>query len=180
MSDVPPTATCSDETLAASKLVLNDALGALRASYRTTAFFVERDLVWTTQTWLLREVLRRGLDITVSTEHPIEPGERRAFSADLALRNSARAVIAVVEFKYEPNHARLDVPKSKLPVVDWAAVVRDSERVRRWCAEHRCAHGLAVFVDEGGYFRHRPPPDGASWHDWSDAGVSVLITRGDA
>jgi hypothetical protein len=160
-----------------ASLLLDDALAGLRANYRSAPFFVERDLVWTAQMWLLREVARRGLDLVVQTEHAIEPGLRRALSADLAILTRARSVLAVFEFKYEPSHDREDVPKSKLPVVEWNAVVRDSVRVRRWCSEGRAVLGLAVFVDEGGYFRHRPAPDSAAWQDWPDANAAALVTR---
>jgi hypothetical protein len=162
---------------AASILVVDDALTALRMSYRTNPYFVERDLVWTTQAWMLREVERRKLDLLVRTEHPIESGPRRAFSADLALVTPRGSVVSLVEFKYEPSHARADVSRSKLPVVDWSAVVRDSERVQRWNVERRCSHGVAIFIDEGGYFRHRAAPPGASWHEWQGTDVAVLLTR---
>jgi hypothetical protein len=153
-----------------------DSLAELRAAYPRKPFFVERDVVWTVQTWMLGAVAGRQLDLTVRTEHAMERKPNRARSADLALLTSDGAVAVAVEFKFEPAHRRADVVKSKLPVVVWGDVVKDSERVQRWTSEGRCSAGLAILVDEGGYFRHRPVPPGAVWHDWSEIGVAVLVT----
>lgn len=169
-----PDGSLGDAT--AARTLLLDAIRAMRSTYRVVPFFVERDVVWTVQRWLLDEVARLGLPFDVRTEHAMEPGPRRALAADLAVLNRGGAVIAAVEFKYEPSHRRGDIPKTKFPVVEWAAVVSDFDRVRRWSAEGRCVVGLALFIDEGGHFRHREAPPCSAWHDWSESGVAVLAT----
>jgi hypothetical protein len=52
---------------------LTDALDRLRATYPEHGIVVERDLVWTLQKWLIREVIARGLPLRVFNDYGVEP-----------------------------------------------------------------------------------------------------------
>lgn len=143
-------------------------LAWLRQEYARFRFFTERDVVWTVQTHLIEAVVRAGVPLRVFSDYGIVRGERRSLSADIALVGPDGQVELTVEFKYEPSHARGDIPGSKFPVVFWGSdgVGKDVERVRAWVAEGRARVGVAVFIDEGGQFRHREPHAGSRWIDW--------------
>jgi hypothetical protein len=58
-------------------------------------------------------------------------------------------------------------------------VAKDLARIREFVDQGRARAAIALFVDEGGYFRNRPAPVGSAWRDWAGAGpggsdVSVL------
>jgi hypothetical protein len=98
------------------------------------------------------------------------PGPRRAFSADLVIRNAGKEVLVAAEFKYEPSHSRAEFAAlpGKLPVVVWGldGVAKDVSRIRTFVEARVAQVGFAVFIDEGRYFRHRPAQPGTVWHDW--------------
>lgn len=99
-------------------------------------------------------------------------------------------VPVAIEFKYEPDHARGggDTPEiwpSKLnpSVVFWGrdGVLKDVQKCKRYVSENRCDLALLIFVDEGGFFRHRPPHPGTQWEDWECSGESarsISVLRG--
>jgi hypothetical protein len=160
--------------------LFEEALSWLRARYGTYLFFTERDLVWTVQLQLLELVEERSIDLRVFNDYPMLPGTR----ADVALVSPSGAVEVAAEFKYEPSHQRADIPKTKFPVVFWDSegVGKDVQRARDFVAAEKAGTAYAVFIDEGGAFRHRDPHSGSTWIDWETDGpewlkTSILWTR---
>jgi len=140
------------------------AIAWLRDNYGNYRFYVERDVVWTLQTRLVSLIQHQSLALRIFHHFPM--GDRRGINCDLALVNPDDSVALAAEFKYEPSHRRSDIWHTKFPVVFWnEGVGHDIERVHSFVAMGAAAY--AVFIDEGGYFRHRPPHPGSTWVDWS-------------
>ena len=158
--------------------LLENALEWLRENYSNFRFFAERDVVWTVQMRLIKVIEAQQLPYTVFNDYPILPGKRRSLSADLAILSRDGSVQVAVEFKYEPSHSRRDILSSKFPVVSWGAdgVGKDMNRVQEFVAKGKARVAYAVLVDEGGYFRSRPPHPGGKWVDWGN-GVWVHCAR---
>jgi hypothetical protein len=162
--------------------IFEGSLGWLKETYRQHAFFVERDVVWTIQLALNREIERRGLPFRVFNDYAIVkgPGGRRGLCADLAILNEGGVELAA-EFKYEPDHRRRDVLQQKLPVLGWLDMQKDILRVRTFVETGVVRFGYTVFVDEGGFFRHREAHSGSSWIDSatgeSELKPSILFSR---
>lgn len=164
----------------AAEALFEDALDWLRLRYGNYVFFTERDVVWTVQLRLLALVEERGLDLQVFNDYPMLGRTR----ADLALVAPDGSVVVAAEFKYEPSHRRADIPKTKFPVVFWdtEGVGKDIQRAREFVTSGRAMTAYAVFIDEGGAFRHRDPHPGSAWRDWALDGpdwltASILWTR---
>jgi hypothetical protein len=157
-----------DEGLAVAVGLFEEVIAWLQDHYSEFEFWVERDLVWTVQSHLGQVIKERGLPYSVINDYPMLPGIGRARSADLVIRNADKAVLVAVEFKYEPAHGRADLLPAKLPVVFWGnhGVAKDIERIREFVEQGAARVAFAVFIDEGGYFRHRPAHPGAEWRDW--------------
>lgn len=153
-----------------------DVLDWLRNTYRSDEFLKERDLVAAAQKRLSDEVSQRSLPYQVVQECPIPHTNKRA---DLALLGSDNTLHLVIEFKYEPHHQRLT--SGQIPVVFWTEVTKDIDRIRRFVNEGQAQSAFSVFVDEGGYYRHRETPPGGRWEDWDISGcdyrVAVLISE---
>ena len=165
--------------------LFEEAIEWLRASYWSRPFFVERDIVCTVQLWLLDQIRAKSIPLTVHNDHPIGDfiASARRRTADLALLDPTGRISLVAEFKYEPSHKRSDILRSKLPVVFWGAegVGKDVTRVREFVETSLAGVGYSLFIDEGSFFRHRPPHPGSKWIDWLPAGpfgpVSLLWQR---
>lgn len=156
--------------------LLTDSLDWLRATYPEHRIVVERDLVWTLQKWLIREVHTRDLPLRVFNDYGVEPGLRRSLSGDLVLVPlDSPAPLVVAEFKFEPSHRRLDIDRKKLPVVGWGGVAEDAARIRRWVDAGMTQDGLAIFIDEGGFAHDRRTalPD-CEWSGWGTYGDPML------
>ncbi|MFC1596486.1 hypothetical protein ACFL5Q_00870 [Planctomycetota bacterium] len=154
----------------------------LKKHYRDYTFYLERDLVWTLQCRLRDDIGNHRAPLQVFNDYPILAGKRRSLSADLALVSTGEQtrgqVELAAEFKYEPAHNRLDVLPSKLPVVFWGndGVGKDVERIQTIVREKRALVAHALFVDEGGAFRHRQPHPQSHWESWG-GGIWVLRSR---
>lgn len=159
-----------DEDTQLASVLFEEALDWLREDYGQFEFWVERDVVWTVQRRLRSLISERSLPFEVFNDYPLLPGPRRAFSADLVIRNASKEVLVAAEFKYEPSHLRTEFVAlpGKLPVVFWGSdgVAKDVARIREFVEAGVARAGFAVFIDEGRYFRHRPPHPGAAWRDW--------------
>jgi hypothetical protein len=177
-----------NETRAGSEVaaqLFEEAIAWLRSSYWSRPFFVERDIVWTIQLWLLDQIRVKSLPLTVRNDFPIGEliANARRRTADFALLDPSGKILLVAEFKYEPSHRRPDIPSSKLPVVFWGAegVGKDVSRVREFVETSLAGVGYSLFIDEGSFFRHRQPHPGSKWIDWLPAGpfgpVSLLWQR---
>lgn len=152
------------------------AVGWLRSTYPEHQIVVERDLVWTIQRRIAREIGLHGLPLRVFNDYGVEPGPRRSLSADLALLSDRPGPpLFVAEFKFEPSHRQLDIDPRKLPVVGWEGVVEDAARIRRWVAGGLVRAGAAFFVDEGGFAQSRRAalPD-CTWNAWGTYETSAL------
>ena len=165
--------------LSAEELVL-DSISWLEKNYLDYKFFVERDIVWTVQTYLLEKIEKESLPFEVINDYPMLPGKRRSLSADLVILNNMSEVEVAVEFKYEPSHERSEYPKGKFPVVFWGSdgVGKDVKRIREFVENGKCKVAYSFFIDEGGYFRHREPHTASEWRDWNGTGA-ILWSRVD-
>ena len=175
-----------DEFTASASALIEEALDWLRDHYGLYEFSVERDLVWTVQTHLRRLVGERGLPYLVLSDYPMLAGSRRSVFADLVIRDKPTGAIVAAEFRYEPEHRRTEfmAMPGKLPVAVWGAegVAKDVSRSRTFVEQGAANAAFAVFIDEGRYFRHRPPHPGSRWVDWDvsvpgSATPSVLLSR---
>lgn len=159
----------------------------LREHYSDHRFYTERDLVWTVQRRLAQQIEQQGLPYRVFNDYPMLPGPNRSLSADIVLTPTpitppklsptgkwpqSPAVTLAVEFKYEPSHKRGDIWPTKLPVVGWDGILKDIARLYEFIAKERATVAYALFVDEGGAFRHRSPALPGSWQDW-EHGVTI-------
>ena len=164
--------------------LFEDALKCLQQYYKDSRFFAERDIVWTVQLRLLRQIEEDGLPYRVFNDHRILTGAL----TDLAILNGDSIEVAA-EFKYEPSHDRSinrggDIRASKLSpsVVFWTAkgsegsVEKDVQRVQEYVKHGKVKVAYSIFIDEGGHFRHRDPHPGSEWRDWG-AGIWVLWSR---
>lgn len=159
---------------AAAQTLMLDGLSWLQDSYDQHRFFVERDLVWTLQRWLLRETDARGLPFRIFNDYGVEPGPRRSLSADLAILGDSKVPLLAAEFKFEPSHRRNDIDRRKFPVTDWDGICHDVERIRRWVHGGFIGEGIAVFIDEGGSVRRRRHAEtDCEWADWEPYGADA-------
>ncbi len=170
--------------------LLEESLEWLREDYDEFIFHVERDVVWTVQMHLVKKIKELNLPLRVYNDYPMLPGSRRARSADLVIVNQADEVEVAAEFKYEPSHQRTDIQRQKLPVVFWGTspseigqgVAHDVQRIKEFVEVGKTKTAYAIFVDEGGYFRHREQLPGSRWIDWETRSaeghkVSILWAR---
>lgn len=149
--------------------LFEESIEYLRLSYDRRRFYLERDLVWTVQEHLCQLIAVRSLPYQVFHHYPLGQGyQGRAANCDLALVKSDKTVAVAAEFKYEPAHTRTDILPTKFPVVFWAhdGVGDDVTRAYEFVAKGYAESAYSVFLDEGGFFRHRPPHPGSSWIDW--------------
>jgi len=158
--------------------LFEETLRWLRRNYVRFRFFAERDVVWTAQVRLIEAIEQEQLPFRVFNEYPMLAGKRRSLSAELAILGQDSLVELAAEFKYEPAHSRDDIQRQKFPVVFWGrnGVGKDVERVQAFVETGRAEVAYAVFIDEGGYFRKRPPHPGSEWVDWGN-GVWVLLSH---
>jgi hypothetical protein len=167
-----------DEATRAASALFEEAVGWLRENYGRFEFWVERDVVWTLQTRLRAMVGESCLPFTVLSDYGLLPGPRRSLSADLVIRDAVGQVLVAAEFKYEPSHLRLEFQgqPGKLPVVFWGAdgVAKDVARIRQFVEAGAASAAFALFLDEGRYFRARPPHPGSAWRDWNSSGPGNL------
>lgn len=168
--------------------LFEQVIGWLRSTYDEHAFYRERDVVWTVQKRLVREIKERALPFKVFNDYRVVPQIRK--SADLVVTSEVGDVEVAAEFKYEPSHYRDDILKNKLPAVFWGAapseakdsVGHDVERAREYVESGKAKMACSIFVDEGAHFRHRRPFPGSRWIDWKvkpseGHSVSVLWAR---
>jgi hypothetical protein len=172
-----------DESAEGATTLFENAITWLKEHYDEFEFWAERDLVWTVQKRLKQMISDRHLPYSVFNDYPLPPGPRRV---DLVIRDADKAILVAAEFKYEPSHHRADfvaVP-GKLPVVFWDddGVAKDVARIQAFVEQGGVGTAFAVFVDEGRYYRHRPPHPWTAWRDWAPTHpggheVSVLWAR---
>ena len=162
--------------------MFQDVIAWLRDTYDDRTLFVERDLVYTVQVRLWREVRERGFDWSVFNDYPMLPGPRRALCADLAILSGRGDGLLAAEFKFEPSHSRADLLTHKFPVIGWADSLKDISRIREFVSAGKVPIAYAVLVDEGRFFRSRQAHDGGEWVDWdarapTGHAVSILWSR---
>jgi hypothetical protein len=110
-----------------AEALFREALEWLGANYGSRVFYFERDIVYTLQSQLVIRVDQERLPFRVYNDYPIFPLQYRSLSADLALVAGSKEVLLTAEFKYEPCHRRQDLLKTKLPLTEWKAIMRDTE-----------------------------------------------------
>jgi hypothetical protein len=111
----------------------------------------------------------------VHNDYPVIPGPRRAFSADLVLRDPSDATALAAEFKFEPSAARHDIQKHKLPVIEYADYSHDITRIDRFVSEGRCNCAVAILVDEGHRYATRVDNPRTQVDRWEVAGHQIDV-----
>ena len=133
----------------------------LREHYECFGFCLERDVAWTVQTHIAREIEASHLPYCIVHEYSVN-GAR----ADLAIIHND-AVEVVMEFQYEPHPSRSVA--GKFPVTEWPAIVKDIHKNTERVEEGEANVAYSVFIDEGGYFHERrKAPDRSEWRDWGE------------
>lgn len=121
------------------------AVNRLGERYEMTIFYTERDLVFWVQTEMVSVLATRQPTLRVFNDYKMADRLR----ADLAVVDTATdTVLLAVEFKYEPDRARDDIPAGKFPVTAWSEIKRDIERVRAFVTSGQASEGVAVLIDE--------------------------------
>ena len=154
--------------------LFDGAMCRLREHYWEYRFFTERDLVWTVQLQLHKDIQEEELPYRAFHEHTMEPYVR----ADLVNLDPDDSVATVVEFKYEPSKDRRsdrggDICPTKFPVVAWSDVEKDVAKVQGFVKDGRAKVAYLIVIDEGGTHSWREAFEGCEWKDWGE-GVSVL------
>jgi len=151
-----------------------------RQNYFQYRFFIERDVVWTVQTQIQKQIDEAQLPFRVFNDYPMLAGKRRSLSADLAILDSENTVLVAAEFKYEPSHQRkgVDIANGKFPVVFWddEGVGKDVKRIREFAAGGKARVAYAIFIVEGGAFGKRPAHPHSEWRKW-EGGVRLLWSK---
>ncbi len=125
------------------------AVNRLSERYEMTIFYTERDLVFWVQTEMVSVLATRQPTFRVFNDYKMADRLR----ADLAVVDIATdTVLLAVEFKYEPDRARDDIPAGKFPVTAWSAIKKDTERVRAFVTSGQAGQGVAVLIDEDGRY----------------------------
>lgn len=181
----------SPASLSKASDLFEESIAWLKDNYDEFGFQVERDIVWTLQTYIVKGIKERDLPFRVFNDYPMLRGARRSLSADLVVIEGD-AVEVAAEFKYEPSHRRPDIQLQKVTpsVVFWGAasseagmgVSHDVERARQFVDTGKAMAAYSIFIDEGGHFRHREPFPGSRWIDWESPAqegrsVSILWAR---
>ncbi len=160
--------------------LFENSLEWLRQNYVQFRFFTERDVVWTVQEQIRKQIDKSQLPFRVFNDYPMLAGKRRSLSADLVILDSDNSVVVAVEFKYEPSHNRkgVDIPAGKFPVVFWGddGVGKDVKRILEFVTKGKAQVAYAIFIDEGGAFRKRLAHPHSEWSEW-DNGVHVLWSK---
>ena len=157
--------------------LFEEAVNWLQQHYSFWQFFTERDIEWTLQLHLLREIeeKRLGQDLAVFQNHKMRDGQKKV---DLAIvERRTGFVLCAAELKYEPDHARgeVDIPRKKLDpsVVFWDnGVVQDIEKMKTFVADDYCQVGHVLFIDEGAHHRCRKGPKESEWFNWGGSRYS--------
>lgn len=148
--------------------LFENAMAWLQEHYAEFRFFMERDVVWTVQRQIIREIEGNNLPYRVFNDDSLLPRTR----ADLVIFDSAGSAEVAVEFKYEPAHSRGvdrggDIRPSKFPVItDWKEVEKDFQRIQQYAEQGKVKAAYALLIDEGSHFSHNSAPPGGEWRDW--------------
>ena len=160
--------------------LFEDAMAWLEEHYAEFRFFAERDVVWTVQTQIIREIEDNNLPYRVFNDDSLLPHTR----ADLVIFGSDGSAEVAVEFKYEPAHSRSanrggDIRPSKFPVIaDWDEVEKDFQRIQNYVDQGKVKTAYALLLDEGNYFHSKPAPPGGEWRDWGQGRRVLWVQAG--
>jgi hypothetical protein len=166
-----------------ASVIFEEAFDWLIENYKKFYFHKERDIIWTLQKRITKVIEDGNLPFKVYDEYPLIPGTRCSIRSDLAILKKkmrpiqGKIIEAAVEFKYDPDHNREDMltffydrygkRKTKFPVVFWKeGVGKDVEDARMYFSDRLARISYAIFIDEGGYFRHKAPFVGARWREF--------------
>jgi len=173
------------EMIQNSMQLFENALTYLKDNYKSYHFFVERDIVWTLQLYMIKEVETQQLPFKIYDNHKFVKGKQ----ADLVILNKDQSIDTLVEMKYEPDHMRanVDIFAGKFPRVYWnskrdGGVEPDIVQVRSFVEQGFASLGFSIFIDEGSHFFRKTAPEGSMWVNWgqspySNKIISVLISK---
>jgi hypothetical protein len=147
------------------------ALRWLQENYFRFRFYTERDIVWTIQQYAIQLVENRRLNFKVYNDYPIAFHDKCA-RVDLAFLDESDLIALALEFKYEPSHQRKDILPTKFPVILWDEVKKDIERIHYFVESGKAQATCSILIDEGGYFRKRPPAERSDWIDWNHDAIN--------
>jgi len=137
--------------------VINEAESRTINKYQSSIFYTERDIVWTYQTILSELVSESMSNCKVYNDYGLLTGKKRSRSTDIVIiaeASKAKAIVAI-EFKYEPDGKRTDIPKEKFPVISWSSYLKDIEKVKECVNKNKAETGIAYLLDEGNRYSKR-------------------------
>jgi len=139
------------------KAIIKKAERRIINKYQSITFFTERDIVWTYQTILSELVLESPPNYKVYNDYGLLKGKKRSRSTDIVIVDevSIDKGIVAIEFKYEPNKNRSDIPKKKIPVISWSSYLKDIEKVKECVEKGKAETGIAYLFDEGNRYTNR-------------------------
>ena len=158
------------------------AMEWLRENYSEYQFFKERDIEWTLQSRISKEIEKRDLAYRVFDNHTVSANPRK--SADLVILEHDNSV------GIGCGSSNMNLPMLERPTSEEIFGLRSSTHLPSFGREMEASQktlfgfvefvesggvrvGYSVFIDEGSNFRHKKPFEGSEWVDWED-GVSVL------
>jgi len=163
-----------------------EAINSMLKHYADFQFFTERDIVWTIQTHLIKEISKRDLPLKIYDNYRV-PSKKLI---DLVIIDKETDILLVAaEFKYEPDHARVDITPGKLnpSKAFWDSeknhgVVQDIERIKELVNQSYSKTGYITFIDEGGHHRYQGEPDSCIWCEegkspYSDKTLCALLFK---
>lgn len=125
--------------------------------YGDAVYYTERDIVYVLQTRLVAALAQYDRGVQVFNDYKISPTAR----ADLVVRSrtatQADSSLLAVEFKYEPDRDRTDIPQGKFPVTAWTEITKDRDRINLFASANRAEVSYCVLFDEDGRYDARAP-----------------------
>lgn len=154
---------------------LDAAISRLAEHYEKTVFYTERDVVWFVQTTMVSLLAEAHSDLRVFNDYKM-PNRLRA---DLAVVDTANAaVLLALEFKYEPDRARDDIPPGKFPVTAWTEIRGDIARAGTYVSSGQAQQAFAVLIDEDGRYDFAAAQSFSAEIDLGKAGAAGSAATG--
>lgn len=123
-------------------------------------FYTERDFVWICHKEIQKNISLNNLQqYQIHYEYPVSGHNEeteKTYYVDLAIvSEQIKKPILVIEFKYEPNHSRLDILPSKFPVVSLNGIFKDLNKIVAIKKTRPEINWLFVLLDEGNHFKDK-------------------------
>jgi hypothetical protein len=172
--------------------LFENELKQIEENYGSYMFFNERDIIWTLQKKIWKQIRELQLPYRVFHEYPFNEGYGTP-AVDLAILDiyDMYPMEVAIELKYEPDHKRQgkDIRPNKYAkdgsnTVFWkneGSVERDVERAKYLLDIGQAKVVYAILIDEGGFHhttkdrppRIREPFDDCEWRQWNPQNAPI-------